>query len=52
MRKNGRLVLANPLQRSRSTFSRGNFRSFFAFTEGMWGAPISADFRSRKLTHN
>src|SRR4029453_7736377 len=30
------------LQRSRSTFSRGNFPSFLAFQEGMWDTPISA----------
>jgi hypothetical protein len=33
--------LANPLQSSRSTFSRGSFLSFFAFQEGMLGTPIS-----------
>jgi hypothetical protein len=33
--------LANLLQRSRSTFSRGSFLSFFAFKEGMLGTPIS-----------
>jgi hypothetical protein len=40
-RKNGRILLANPLQSSRSTFSRGSFLSFFAFQEGMLGTPIS-----------
>jgi hypothetical protein len=34
--------LANPLQSSRSTFSRGSFLSFFAFKEGILGTPISA----------
>jgi hypothetical protein len=29
------------LQSSKSTFSRGNFLSFFAFQEGMLGTPIS-----------
>jgi hypothetical protein len=38
--KNGRILLANLLQRSRSTFSRGNLRSFFAFKEGMLGTLI------------
>ena len=38
---NGRILLANLLQRSRSTFSRGSFLSFFAFKEGMLGTPIS-----------
>jgi hypothetical protein len=32
--------LANPLQSSKSTFSWGNFRSFFAFKEGILGTPI------------
>ena len=35
-RFNGRILLANPLQSSRSTFSRESFPSFFAFQEGMW----------------
>src|SRR4030095_15495137 len=38
---NERILLANPLQSSRSTFSRGSFLSFFAFQEGMLGTPIS-----------
>jgi toxin-antitoxin system PIN domain toxin len=36
-----RILLANPLQSSRSTFSRGSLFSFFAFKEGMLGTPIS-----------
>ena len=40
-RFNGRILLANPLQSSKSTFSRGRFLSFFAFKEGMLGTPIS-----------
>jgi hypothetical protein len=35
------LLLANPLQSSRSTFSRESLLSFFAFKEGMLGIPIS-----------
>ena len=42
MSKNGRILLANLLQSSRSTFSRGSFPSFFAFQEGMWDTLISA----------
>ena len=34
--------MANLLQSSRSTFSRGRFSSFFAFQEGMWDTQISA----------
>jgi hypothetical protein len=40
-RRNGRILLANLLQSSRSTFSRGSLLSFFAFKEGMLGTPIS-----------
>src|SRR4030095_13786210 len=40
-RFNGGILLANLLQSSRSTFSRGSFLSFFAFKEGMLGTPIS-----------
>jgi hypothetical protein len=36
------ILLANLLQGSRSTFSRANFPSFFAFKEGMWDTHISA----------
>ena len=36
-----RILLVNLLQSSRSTFSRGSFPSFFAFKEGMLGAPTS-----------
>jgi hypothetical protein len=35
------ILLANPLQSSKSAFSRGRFLSFFAFKEGMLGTPIS-----------
>ena len=41
-RFNGRILLANLLQSSRSTFSWGSFPSFFAFKEGMLGTQISA----------
>src|SRR5262247_3370548 len=40
-RKNGRILLVNPLQSSRSTFSRGSLLSFFAVKEGMLGTSIS-----------
>jgi transposase len=36
-----RILLANLLQSSRSTFSPGSLLSFFAFNEGMLGTPIS-----------
>jgi hypothetical protein len=39
--ENGRILLANLLQSSRSTFSRGSFLSFFAFQEGRLGTSIS-----------
>ena len=39
--ENARILLANLLQSSRSTFSWGSFLSFFAFKEGMLGTPIS-----------
>src|SRR5215510_4421476 len=35
------ILLVNPLQRSKSTFSRGSLLGFFAFKEGMSGTPIS-----------
>jgi hypothetical protein len=38
---NGRILLVNPLQSSRRTFSRGSLLSFLAFKEGMLGTPIS-----------
>jgi hypothetical protein len=38
---NGRILLANLLQSSRSTFSWESFPSFFAFQEGMLDTPIS-----------
>jgi hypothetical protein len=41
-RFNRRILLANLLQSSRSTFSRGSFFNFFAFKEGMFDTPISA----------
>jgi hypothetical protein len=37
----GRILLANLLQGSRSTFYRGSFPSFFAFKEGMLDTQIS-----------
>jgi hypothetical protein len=40
--QNGRILLANPLQSSRSTLSRGSFSNFFAFQAGMLSTPISA----------
>jgi hypothetical protein len=40
-RFNGRILLANLLQRSRSTFAWRSFLSFFAFKESMLGTPIS-----------
>ena len=39
---NARILLANLLQSSRSTFSWGSFLSFFAFKEGMLDTQISA----------
>ena len=39
---NGRILLANQLQSSGSTFSCVSFPSFFAFQEGMWDTQISA----------
>jgi hypothetical protein len=39
--KKGGLLLANPLQSSRSTFSWGNLLSFFAFKDGMLDTPIA-----------
>jgi len=39
---NGRILLANPLQSSKRTFSWGHFLSFFAFQEGMWDTQVSA----------
>src|SRR5262249_45117168 len=38
---NGRILLANLHQSSRSTLSWGSFLNFFAFKEGMLGTPIS-----------
>jgi hypothetical protein len=42
VRENGRILLANPLQSSSSTFSWGSFLGFFAFKEGMWDTQIAA----------
>src|SRR5438093_13067525 len=39
---NLRILLANQLQSSGSTFSCVSFPSFFAFQEGMWDTQISA----------
>ena len=39
--KNPPILLVNPLQSSRSTFSQGSLLSFFAFKEGVLGTPIS-----------
>jgi hypothetical protein len=39
---NGRILLVNLLQRSRSTFSWGSFLSFFAFQDGILDTQISA----------
>ena len=39
---NGRILLANPLQSSKRTFSWGSFLSFFACKEGMWDTQIAA----------
>ena len=36
------ILLVNPLQSSKSTFSRGSLLSLFAFKEGKLGTPISA----------
>ena len=40
--ENGRILLVNLLQSSRSTFSYEGFLSFFAFKEGMLDTQISA----------
>src|SRR5262249_41667232 len=37
-----RILLANPLQSSSSTFSWGSFLGFFAFKEGVWDTQIAA----------
>src|SRR5215510_11237952 len=39
---NGRILLANLFQGSRSTLFCVSFPSVFAFQAGMWGTPISA----------
>src|SRR5262249_17968337 len=41
-RFNGRILLANLFQGSRSTLSCVSFPRVFAFQAGMWGTPISA----------
>ena len=48
---NPRILLANLLQSSRSTFSWESFPSFFAFQEGMWDTQISAFLSSPTVTH-
>src|SRR5262245_44429992 len=48
--ENARILLANLLQGSRSTFSRICFPRFFAFQAGMWDAPISALLNSPTVT--
>jgi len=40
--QNDPILLANPLQSSRCTFSWGSFLSLFAFKEGMMDSQISA----------
>src|SRR5438132_37903 len=45
-RINGRILLANLLQSSRSTLSRGSFLSFLAFKEGMLSTLISETIAS------
>jgi hypothetical protein len=40
--QNPRILLANLLQGSRSTFACVRFPSFFAFQEGMWDTQFSA----------
>jgi hypothetical protein len=40
--KGNPILLANPLQSSRSTFSWESFPGFFVFKEGMWDTQISA----------
>ncbi len=39
---NGRILLVNLLQSSRSTFSWGSFLSFFAFKKGVSDTQVSA----------
>ena len=46
----GRILLVNPLQSSRSTFSRGSLPSFFAFKEGMLGKIQQRDEKSHEQT--
>src|SRR5215471_14384124 len=50
--KKGPILLANPLQRSKRTFSWGSFLSFFAFKEGMWDTHIAALLSSPTVTHD
>jgi hypothetical protein len=49
--KNLRILLANLLQGSRSTFSCASYPSFFAFKEGMWDTQISALLNSPTVSH-
>src|SRR5262245_12942351 len=46
-----RILLANLLQSSRSTFSQGNLLRFFAFKEGMVGTSISVRGGWPTVTH-
>jgi hypothetical protein len=48
---NGRILLANLFQGSRSTLFCVSFPSVFAFHTGMWGTPISALLNSPTVTH-
>ena len=48
---NGRILLANLFQSSRSTLSCVSFLSVFAFQAGMWGTRISILLNSPTVTH-
>src|SRR5215475_9651619 len=48
--KNGRILLANLLQSSSSTFSCVCFPGFFAFQDGMWDTQISALLSSQTVS--
>ena len=48
---NGRILLANLLQGSGSTFACVCFPSFFAFQDGMWDTQFSALLSSPTVTH-
>jgi hypothetical protein len=45
------ILLANPLQSSKRTFSWGSFLSFFAFFEGMWDTQIAALLSSPTVSY-